>query len=137
MNLDSNETVRKNKNRPTTIVMNAVTMSNKLQCGNKRNFDVAFLSGENELSRDDRDAKKKSKETEKAEDKLEPMVNSEFFYVHIYNLPQVFYKHKASHLFPIHRHRTKKGPFHAVQPAHTLAIAKVIVLHSVPPYEIM
>ncbi len=79
MNLDSNETVRKNKNRPTTIVMNAVTMSNKLQCGNKRNFDVAFLSGENELSRDDRDAKKKSKETEKAEDKLEPMVNSEFF----------------------------------------------------------
>jgi hypothetical protein len=128
LNLDSNETVRKNKNRPTTIVMNAVTMSNKLQCGNKRNFDVAFLSGENELSRDDRDAKKKSKETEKAEDKLEPMVNSEFFMFTFIIYLKYFRSTKLLTYSLSIDIELKKARSMPVQPAQTLVIAKVIVL---------
>ena len=39
-----------------------------VQCGSKRNFDVAFLSGENDI---DKDGKKKQKQKEETEQEME------------------------------------------------------------------
>jgi hypothetical protein len=34
-------------------------LSEIVKCGNKRNFDVAFLSGENDIDREEKDGRKK------------------------------------------------------------------------------
>ena len=42
--------------------------SDKVKCGSKRNFDVAFLSGENDIDREEKEERKKQKDGDKQTD---------------------------------------------------------------------
>lgn len=41
------------------VKMENSELSEIVKCGNKRNFDVAFLSGENDIDREEKDGRKK------------------------------------------------------------------------------
>ena len=69
--------------------MENVELSEIVKCGNKRNFDVAFLSGENDIDREEKDGRKKQREVKEKTERQPSPVCKFYFYLQIYFFLQI------------------------------------------------
>ena len=65
-------------------------LSEIVKCGMKRNFDVAFLSGENDIDREEKDGRKRQSEVEENTERQPSPVCKFYFLSSKYFFPNLF-----------------------------------------------